>query len=606
MSRPYSFGGDRARSVLLAVVVVLSAVFGAAGPALAQTATDSGPISYTYTDSPETLVIVTSALDGGTEFTVEYTTQGGPSTGTTVLARETYNTANLDADELLFYNEGAYEAVNVTVSGYSGGEPTFEKRSGLGSINLVRTVVGTTGGDSDLTCDTTDKIGNIVSGVTNLDCTPQPGSTTVNTTGLDATQAEINLYQSAQAQKASSEAYKTTLDNYLQDTATQARIIGKNAYIRALNNGDSKAVAKTKAKSAVADYYSVKQVTLANHWDASISHFSYLYKTAGSTSGVSQGFTYNDGHEIYDNADTGTTSTQLANGSTITTQTITVGYDQSTEWSKPYDATITKGTFDSTSSDGGDTKTNTGLFVKAPTSDFSTLEYVTYSEYATKWSEIESQNTQIQSEMDTLVNNTYSAYQAGEINNSDLVDPYLLSSKYSAGSSTQSWAAAQLTLLGQNSPENFDQIGRFNISTGSGSQYEGVLFSAENPASGQFEANQTYDAANISGTQYVVTSDQIVELDGTFTIDQITDQNGQHVQNVTIEKTTYQTTNVTELKQQYEDLAKKYAEIEAREQNLQGSAGGGLLAGSSSSLVIGLIAVAALYAVAQRRTGGKY
>ncbi|KAA9400080.1 hypothetical protein Har1130_14590 [Haloarcula sp. CBA1130] len=206
--------------------------------------------------------------------------------------------------------------------------------------------------------------------------------------------------------------------------------------------------------------------------------------------------------------------------------------------------------------------------------------------------------------MDTLANNTYSAYQKGEINNSDLVDPYVLSNQQSAGEDFQGWAAAQLTLMGTNSPENFDQIGSFNVTTGDGTQYEGVLFSQENPASGQFENGTTYNTSNIGGTQYVVTSDRIVELDGEFTIDSISTQDGQAVQNVTIQKTTYETTNVTELKQQYEDLARKRAEIEAREQNLRGSAGGGLLGGSSSSLVLVLVGVGTLYAVSQRRTGG--
>ncbi|MDS0253847.1 hypothetical protein [Haloarcula argentinensis] len=206
--------------------------------------------------------------------------------------------------------------------------------------------------------------------------------------------------------------------------------------------------------------------------------------------------------------------------------------------------------------------------------------------------------------MDTLAENTYSAYQNGEINSGDLVDPYVLASQQSAGDDFQGWTAAQLTLMGQNSPENFDQIGSFNITTESGKQYQGVLFSQENPASGQFENGSTYNPYQIGGTQYVVTSDRIVELQSNFTVNKITTTDGQTVQNVTIQKTTYETTNVTELKQQYEDLARKRAEIEAREQNLRGSAGGGLLGGSSSSLVLVLVSVGALYAVSQRRTGG--
>jgi hypothetical protein len=199
--------------------------------------------------------------------------------------------------------------------------------------------------------------------------------------------------------------------------------------------------------------------------------------------------------------------------------------------------------------------------------------------------------------MDTLAENTYSAYQNGEINNSDLVDPYVLASQQSPGDDFQGWTAAQLTLLGTNSPENFDQIGSFNVTTEDGTQYEGVLFSQENPASGQFENGTTYDTSNIGGTQYVVTSDRIVELDGTFTIDKITTTSGETTENVTIQKTTYETTNVTELKQQYEDLAYRRAQIEAREKALKQSAGGGLLGGGSVSPIAALAVIGTLLGV---------
>lgn len=601
MSRRYSFGGDRARSVLLAVVIVASTVIGAAGPALAQTATDTGPISYSYTDSPETLVIDTSALDGGTEFTVEFTTQGGPSTGTTVLARETYNTANIDRDKLILFNEGAYDTVNVTVSGYSGGEPTFDTRA-VGSPNIVQdlegivyTVVGTTGGDSDLTCDATDKIGTIVRGVKNLDCAPQPGSETVTTEGLNSEQVELNIYQAAHNTKAANDNQQTVLENYLSDTKTQARIIGKNAYIRALNNGESEASAKASARSAVADYYTVKSKNLVSRYKASVYQFQYLHGIAKNNSGVNNTFVNAGGTQQSING-YGTATVTYPNDTTASIPTVQVG----NEWGS---GTVSLKT--GKKSVGG--ITIRGFRAEAPTSDYSKVRFASFERMNSLFSEIESQNTNVQNDMDMLVNNTYSSYQSGEINNSDLMDPYVLSTQYSAGNSRQAWVASQLTLLGTNSPENLDQIGTFNVTNeDTGQSYRGVLFSQENPASGSFENGTTYNAADINGTQYISTSDQLVELTGNFTVTKITNFRGERIQNATIEDTDYQTNNVTELKQQYEDLQQKYAEIEARQKNLQGSAGGGLLAGSSSSLVIGLVAVAALYAVSQRRSGGKY
>jgi hypothetical protein len=603
-----------ARSVLLAVLVVAASVVGSVG-VMGQTATDTGPVQYEFDGSPETLVVDTSALDGGTEFTVEYATQGGPSTGTTVLARETYNTANLKGDELWFYSEGAYESVNVTVSDYSGGEPAFESRGIADSLNLKKTVVGSTGGDSDLTCDLSERLGTMTGGYEYLDCTAQPGTTTVNTTGLDAADTEIEVYQSALNQKASAENYQTTLDNYLSDTKTQARIIGKNAYIKALNNGSSKSAAKSKAKTAVSDYYAVKQVQLRNEWDRSVSHGSYMQSVLASQTGTQARFAseaynltrtvngptgnYNNDPGDYTHVTgwgSSTTQLSLVNGSTATSDVLTLTATDADNGAS--DQTVTQkltnagGNIDL----GGSTYQVDGIKIKS-TADKSAFNYMDFERFRTQWAEIESQNTQVQNNMDTLAENTYSAYQQGEINNTDLVDPYVLANQQSAGSDFQGWTAAQLTLLGTNSPENFDQIGSFNVTTGSGTQYEGVLFSQENPTSGQFANGTTYDTANIGGTQYVVTSDQIVELSGTFTIDRITTTSGETTENVTIQKTTYETTNVTELKQQYEDLAYKRAQIEAREKALKQSAGGGLLGGGSVPPVVALAVIGTLLGI---------
>ncbi|NLV05296.1 hypothetical protein GOC83_04005 [Haloarcula rubripromontorii] len=198
--------------------------------------------------------------------------------------------------------------------------------------------------------------------------------------------------------------------------------------------------------------------------------------------------------------------------------------------------------------------------------------------------------------METLVAGTYDAYQSGEINNSDLVDPYVLASERSAGGDFQTWSAAQLTLLGQNTPDNMDSAGEFEITT-SGQTYEGILTSPSNPSSGSFEANTTYDASTLSGSQMVITEDQIVEIEGSFTLGNITTSGGEKTQNATIQKIQYQTTNVTELKQQYEDLAYRRAQLEAREQALKNSGGGGFLGGESVNTTAAIVVVALVLAL---------
>ncbi|WP_367175467.1 hypothetical protein [Haloarcula rubripromontorii] len=612
MSRRYSFGGDRARSVLLATVVVLSAVVGAVGPAFAQTETDSGPQTYEFTGG-EILVVDTTDMSG--TVTVTWSTQGTPGSGSQVLAKSDVDTTSTNGVALA--NLGAYDSVNATVEG--SGTASTNTYGGRLVMPDGYTMLGGTGGDADLQCGIKEKLARAVdSGFTQLDCTAQPGSTIVNTTGTDAQQTKLDIYQSAQNQKGQSESFYTTLDNYLSDTKTQARIIGKNTYIRALNNGSSKSAAKTEAKAAVRDYYATKESNLLENYEAQIANYEYLHSIANSESGLTSSGQRDRDATVDTNIHPKTTKGngraewegttqldyQLVNGSTtqVTYNKIRIEADYS---GAEQGSIHNLGPTNTTVSHSGDVYVS-GLRINGTDSGEPPILYYNTSETHTRLTEIESQKTTVVSDMDTLAENTYSAYQQGEINNSDLVDPYVLASQQSAGSDFQGWTAAQLSLLGQNSPENFDQIGSFNVTTGDGTQYEGVLFSQENPASGTFETGTTYDTANIGGTQYLVTSDRIVELDGTFTINEITTTSGETTQNVTIQKTTYETTNVTELKQQYEDLARRRAEIEAREQNLQGSAGGGLLGGSSSSLVIGLIAVAALYAVSQRRSGGKY
>ncbi|WP_191906181.1 MULTISPECIES: hypothetical protein [unclassified Haloarcula] len=611
---------SHARSILLAGLLVLSAVVTGVGPALAQTSTDT--YAQEFTTGPHKVEIDLSNVT--TETTISVITSGSPAGDNVTIMKKTVSASTPSAH---FRNAGAYDTFTVQVEG-ADAEPGFSK----GGVTDAwkpgdpGKFLGDTGGDADFTYDLSESVGeSVMPSVVQLDRTGLPGSTAVNTTGLSTEQTHIDLYQSGQNSQAQADNYHNTMDNYLSDTKTQARIIGKNAYIRALNNGSSKSAAKSEAKSAVADYYATKQENLAAEWTQQATNAEYIANTMESesglnappkssksytadigTSGVGGGGQYDDMYVVWDPSGDSQETLSLVNGSTATYQSL---YLKSENLAGDTGGTHTVGPDTGIVAHVGDGSDPPqyyadGIRITAPNSNYESIKVIDFERYSAQWSEIQTQNTQVQNDMDTLANNTYSAYQKGEINNSDLVDPYVLSNQQSAGEDFQGWAAAQLTLMGTNSPENFDQIGSFNVTTGDGTQYEGVLFSQENPASGQFENGTTYNTSNIGGTQYVVTSDRIVELDGEFTIDSISTQDGQAVQNVTIQKTTYETTNVTELKQQYEDLARKRAEIEAREQNLRGSAGGGLLGGSSSSLVLVLVGVGTLYAVSQRRTGG--
>ncbi|MBO4249523.1 hypothetical protein IL252_17080, partial [Halomicrobium sp. IBSBa] len=544
------------RGAVLVAVLLVSSAIAPAGLALGQT--DTNTYSKTITGHPDRIVVNQANIDG--QFTVEISTTDGPGGSNVTLVREQVGPG---AEKYIqFNNQRAYESVTatVTLADSATGEPTFGDGSDKGFD--ISYVIGSTGGDRDLTCGTGERINSLTNPyVEVVDCQTLPGKTEVNTTNADAEQVKLDIYQSAQNEKASSEIYQTTLDNKLEGTKTQARIFGKNAYIRALNNGSSEAAAKTAAKAAVANYYAVMQANLIKHWNLKLANAAYLKGVAENESSVDPMFpadgdiysTYDGGtsngqYEVSDvTYEHGTESVSLANGSTMdaTTMQVTGRLYQVNDDFDDRDSKVVG----ITTPNNFTTNTQYGpiywysLGVNAPNSNFESRTYIDFGATNQRLIEISSQNDAVQSDMDTLVTNTYDEYQAGEINNSDLIDPYVFSQEFSPGDQYQGWAAAQLTMLGTNSPEAMDSIGRFDISTADG-DHTGVLMSQTNPNSGQFTVNQTYDPANISGTQYVVTDSQIHELTTPFEIRSIETTDGERRQNVTIEKTTYETADV--------------------------------------------------------------
>jgi len=136
---------------------------------------------------------------------------------------------------------------------------------------------------------------------------------------------------------------------------------------------------------------------------------------------------------------------------------------------------------------------------------------------------------------------------------------------------------------------------------GERNRVSGCAVLAGEPPSGQFSTNTTYNPSAINGTQYVVTDESIQELNENFTIDSIETHDGEKRQNVTIVEKHYETTNSTELKQLYEDLAYERAMIEAREKALkaEGNGGGGLFGGGDvpPGVAVGFVAAIVLLAL---------
>jgi hypothetical protein len=400
----------------------------------------------------------------------------------------------------------------------------------------------------------------------------------------DALETKKSIYQSANVHSQNNQIIQTAYSNYLNDTQSIALMSAKNAYIRALENGSSEPAARTSAREAVADYYSKKQQNLITSWNTAMVLFNSSEHTEENSTGVSESYvqlsytaTGADSLDIHstDVKDVGQTQVQLLNSEAANISTARIYIDH--------------GAYHTPSAHFVDPVANcpsTGVqadvhhvSVQPPSDNFQTsIEYANTSEYHQKWDRIKQQNNAVQSQIDTFINNTYQAYPKGDINPSDLVDPYLGTREYAPQNSSQfqAWALQSLSSLGLNSPENLSNVGHMTVVEGTNS-YDGILMSDENPRGG-FVVGNTYNASNLDGPQFVAPNDGgLVELEGEFTLKSAETAQGQTVEKnetITYRNVTYETANMTEYRNLQQELDKLQAQVNARQQNLRNSGGG--------------------------------
>ena len=422
---------------------------------------------------------------------------------------------------------------------------------------------------------------------------------------LSAQEKKREIHGAASTQRQNELILLDSYSNYLQDTPNIARMEGKNAYIRALENGTGEGESRTKAKGAVEDYYTVKDIQLIRSWNVTVTRAWDLHKKARNESGVAADFVHPDatknGNTYYEKEEvdivgTGTTTVNVQNGS-VTAKTIKIrvaGYDGDGDgWTNktreigPTDGTST---IDNGHSDLHYEATVYGITVDPPTSDYEKVDILKFQEHADAHSEISTQTSNVISNIDQFIDGTYSSYQKGDIKTTDLVDPYLEAREYSPDMDSDAWSVRSMAALGIEPPKNMSNIGYMEVTVGDGSVYEGVLMSDGSPDGG-FEINRTYHADNITGAQYVVKEDGTTKtLNGEFTITNVSTPDGEAYNGTTVKYSDidYRTTDTEEYQQKMAELQDQIAEINSRQQQMLDGGGGGLFDGIGGSFGLGL------------------
>jgi len=416
----------------------------------------------------------------------------------------------------------------------------------------------------------------------------------------DAAETQNEIYKRVATLHQDRNIFSSAMSNYLQDTQSIARMEGKNAYIRALNNGSSEATARVEAKEAVGDYYANKQMQLIAHWNATVASTESVVETAKNTSGLDQTDVFvinrppNEGYsenmtESWLQGDPGghgsqaevvfnTTTVTLTNTTTVTAaqfygenvQSESGGATPST------DLYLDPSTWDYNS--GGNLNPVMKIGVEHSDSSFDYKWLIVNATVQDRWAQIESQDTKVKNEMDTFISNTYSQIQQGEINESELVDPYLAARDYGPENDSTAWNLRTFHSLGYSSPSELDSFGRMNVSDDdAATTYTDVILMSDGlPAGDEFAVGTQYDAANLEGFQGVLDRDSgtMTELEGNFTIKSAKDADGGDMSSVKYRNISYETANETEFKNLMGRLDNLSAELNAYQDGLRGGNGG--------------------------------
>ncbi|WP_254764119.1 hypothetical protein [Natrinema marinum] len=434
----------------------------------------------------------------------------------------------------------------------------------------------------------------------------------------DANQTKVDIYTAASGQAAGFDAWAAPFENYLNDTESTAWMKQEAAVAEAYENGSTKATAKADAREAIRDYYSIKAVNLYEQWNQTLVQTKTLRDQAAMEEGISASYVFLDetsgsgGTPVYNGIDT--ESVTLPNGTTVDVKALNVSWG-----SDAYEAEygtytlITPTDLDSTSgefkdpTDGGIYYSGYGDFgatiygmrVDVPDDTYNTsdqIKILDFSRFAPKHYRINDMSSGLSTEASNFVETTYSDFDNGTINASDVISSHTAMFEYGVRSPNETeglWrSTAALAMMGYDMP-NLNTSGTMAVDY-QGSSYTGIVM-ARNAPNSTWSAGTTYDPSAIDGPVFMLTTDgKKIDFSNSFTITSMTAKDGSNLQSTQTTKYVYKTANTSEMLALQADLIELRQEIEAREPDGSSSSSGGPLFGGFGTFgPVGLLAAAA-------------
>ena len=384
----------------------------------------------------------------------------------------------------------------------------------------------------------------------------------------------------------------TTVNNLLNNAQNAAFSKAKYAAIESMNIGDSESTVKTKAEDVINAYYSVQAENVLKHFSIQATK---VYNSGSQVDNVSdpgdgEVFKFRLGSDVYNTTNGGpriesTKTYTLPDGSDVQYTTVEVTREPTqTNAFKP------TGTPDNGSQRQLDVK-------PLPETTDSTIEMFSDNEYRRAIDKIETQSSNVVSEINTWITGVYSNYNSGDIALSDMVSASDIANK-APNEQGFSYAGADLALLGIEGADHAYSIELME----SGQVVQGTIYAQGRTK--PLELGTVYSPDSIAGTvwlAYETTDDSgntvsdLVGLEQNFQVLDGKDSEGNSVSEVSFSSKNQQTTDtdVQKIQEELQQLQELQNELEKQQQQEVSSGGGGFV----DSFAIGDLPGAATIAI---------
>jgi len=363
----------------------------------------------------------------------------------------------------------------------------------------------------------------------------------------------------------------------------------ETAIANAYKNGSSKAVAKSKAKTAIANYYSRKQLNRIERWNVTVTSYNTLYETAQNQSGISAKRFLRPYPNDADRVEVGLRETRtidvtLANGTVVHSKAVVYemkGY--ATDGDSGYSTVETrfsvKGTkilYEHQQTDIPKPEEADSLGVMSPSETHDKIRYVNATKTGQQFERSNTLNSDLQAEVDPFVNGTWTAFENGQIEASDVISRNNLMFRYGTDALNNSNASlydstAALSTMGLATP-NINSTGTMTVEY-DGVEYTGMVLAKEAPG-GSWNTGTTYNTSEIGGVVVLATTDgERIDMEGEFTLTEMKNQDGDQIEETQATKVVYKTSNTSELLDKMDRIIELRQQIEATKP--KASSGGG-------------------------------